>query len=223
MDRRPEPELMLEEEQTRAYALADFEEPHSRFIELLKETFPQYEFGAWVLDLGCGSADIAIRVTHAYPNCRVDGVDGSEAMLRCGEEAVRREGLEDRVRLVHGYLPGARLPREAYDAVISNSLLHHLRDPGVLWKVVAETTGPAAPVFVMDLLRPSDASAAREMVELYCADEPQILQRDFYRSLLASYRPVEVREQLAQAGLPDLRVSVVSDRHLLVYGRRDGK
>jgi len=32
-----EPELMEEEEQARAYAEADFEEPHSRFIGLLVE------------------------------------------------------------------------------------------------------------------------------------------------------------------------------------------
>ena len=39
MERQPEPELMLGEEQARAYAEADFEEAHSRFAELLKETF----------------------------------------------------------------------------------------------------------------------------------------------------------------------------------------
>ncbi len=38
MNRTPEPELMLEQEQARAYFEADFEEPHGRFIELFAKT-----------------------------------------------------------------------------------------------------------------------------------------------------------------------------------------
>ena len=221
MERQPEPELMLGEEQARAYAEADFEEAHSRFVELLKETFSEEALGTWVLDLGCGPADISLRVARAYPACFVDGIDGSQAMLSHGLEAVRREGLEHRIRLTHGYLPGAALPRDSYDAVVSNSLLHHLKDARVLWETAAEVTRPGAPIFVMDLMRPSTIAVAEEMVELYCPNEPEHLKRDFFLSLRAAYRLDEVREQLGQAGLSSLKVDVVSDRHLLVHGRRD--
>ena len=222
MERQPETELMLGKEQAQAYAQADFEEAHSRFTELLQETFSEEALGTWVLDLGCGPADISLRVARAYPGCRVHGVDGSEAMLSHGLEAVGREGLEHRIRLIQGYLPGAVLPRDSYDAVVSNSLLHHLRDAKVLWETAAEVASPGAPLFVMDLMRPSSTQAAREMVELYCPNEPEHLKRDFFLSLLAAYRPDEVREQLRRAGLSSLEVNVVSDRHLLVRGPRDG-
>jgi hypothetical protein len=33
------------------------------------------------------------------------------------------------VRLIEGLVPDAELPRRAYEAVVSNSLLHHLHDP----------------------------------------------------------------------------------------------
>ncbi len=221
MERQPETELMLGEEQARAYAQADFEEAHSSFTELLKETFSARELGVWVLDLGCGPGDISLRVARAYPGCQVHGVDGSEAMLSHGLEAVRREGLEHRIQLIQGYLPGAILPRDSYDAVVSNSVLHHLKAPKVLWETAAEVTRPGAPIFVMDLMRPSTTAAAREMVELYCPNEPEHLKRDFFLSLCAAYRPDEVREQLRRAGLGSLLVNVVSDRHLLVHGRRD--
>ena len=221
MERQPEPELMLGEEQARAYAQADFEEAHGRFTDLLKEMFSEQALGTWVLDLGCGPADISLRVARAYPGCQVHGVDGSEAMLSHGLEAICREDLEHRIRLIHGYLPGAALPRESYDSVVSNSLLHHLKDPRVLWETAAEVTSPGAPIFVMDLMRPSSTQAAREIVELYCPSEPEHLKRDFFLSLLAAYRPDEVREQLRRVGLSSLQVNVVSDRHLLVRGRRD--
>ena len=66
MKRVPEPELMEGREQARAYARADFEEPHSRFLSLLQDTFPAGNVGPWVADLGCGTADIGIRVARAY-------------------------------------------------------------------------------------------------------------------------------------------------------------
>ena len=84
MERTPEPELMNDAEQAAAYAFADFEEPHSRFIELFRETFPAEVVAGAVLDLGCGPGDITIRFVHAFPECVVHGVDGAVAMLAHG-------------------------------------------------------------------------------------------------------------------------------------------
>ena len=53
----------------------------------------------------------------------------------------------------------------------------------------------------MDLFRPDDRRRAQELVRTYCGDEPEILQRDFYHSLLAAYRPDEVSDQLREADL----------------------
>ena len=219
MKRVPEPELMEGQEQARAYAHADFEEPHSRFLSLMQDTFPVREAGPWVADLGCGAADICIRVAGAYPHCRIHGVDASRAMLDYGRQAIREAGLEGRVQLHSGYLPGVTLPRPSYDTIVSNSLLHHLPDPMILWREVRRLSRPGSGVFVMDLLRPGDRRRARELVRNYCGDEPEILRRDFYHSLLAAYGPEEVSDQLREADLAHLEVRTVSDRHLLVYGR----
>ena len=50
-------------------------------------------------------------------------------------------------------------------------------------------------------------------------DAPPVLRNDFLNSLCAAYRPDEVARQLASAGLERLQVEVVSDRHLIVFGR----
>lgn len=222
MERIPEPELMDDAAQARAYAEADFEAPHSMFVEVFRERFPGLAPSGHVLDLGCGPADITRRFAEAFPDCRIDGVDGAAAMLAHGERAIGERGLAGRVRLVHGRLPGAALPRERYDLVISNSLLHHLHAPEVLWEEVRRRARPGAPVFVMDLMRPDSPEAAEAMVEAYAAGEPEVLRRDFHHSLLAAFRPREVREQLAAAGLDGLQVEVISDRHLIVHGRAPG-
>lgn len=218
MERIPEPELMDDEEQARAYSEADFAEPHQRFVALCQERLgPSLE--GTVLDLGCGPADVTVRFAHAYPRCRIHGVDGSEAMLRFGRARVEREGLSGRVELFRAYLPDEAPPLEAYDAVLSNSLLHHLKEPMALWDTVRAFAKPGAPVFVMDLMRPESRDEAARFVELYAKGEPEVLRKDFFHSLLAAYRTDEVEAQLARAGLESLTVEAVTDRHLIVHGR----
>jgi SAM-dependent methyltransferase len=219
MKRIPEPELMNEAEQAAAYAFADFEEPHSRFVELFRETFPNEVVDGTVLDLGCGPGDITIRFVRAFSGCAAHGVDGAAAMLAHGRSRLEKEGLSERVRLIEGYLPGAELPLDTYDAVISNSLLHHLRDPMVLWTTLKQHAGSGAPVFIMDLLRPAGREQAQALVDEYAANEPDILRHDFFHSLLAAYRVDEVAGQLRTAGLDGLTVRQISDRHLLIHGR----
>ncbi len=219
MNRTPEPELMLGQEQAQAYSKADFEEPHSLFMELLAERFPEEIAAGSVLDLGCGPADISLRFARAYPQARIHGVDGSEAMLRFGKQAVCREELEERVQLIHCTLPTIELPQKAYDVVISNSLLHHLQDPQVLWQTIKQFARPVAPIFVMDLMRPASEAQAQEWVSTYTAREAEILKRDFYHSLQAAYRVDEIQSQLQEARLKHFSVEVVSDRHMIVWGR----
>jgi hypothetical protein len=73
-------------------------------------------------------------------------------------------------------------------------------------------------VFVPDLRRPVSARQARRLVAKYAGNEPAILQRDFDNSLRAAFTPDEVRAQLRTAGLGQLRVQCISNRHLLVHG-----
>jgi ubiquinone/menaquinone biosynthesis C-methylase UbiE len=219
MRREPEPELMDAEEQARAYSEADFSEPHERFVDLFAERFPGGP-GARVLDLGCGPADVTVRFARRFREASVWGVDGAEAMLVLGRRRVAAAGLEGRVTLERARLPDAALPDGPFETVISNSLLHHLADPGVLWREIALRARAGAALFVMDLMRPDREADARRMVEQYAAGEPEVLRRDFFQSLRAAYRPDEVRGQLSAAGLAHLAVELVSDRHLIVFGRR---
>ncbi|MCC6302840.1 MAG: class I SAM-dependent methyltransferase [Gammaproteobacteria bacterium] len=217
MKRVPEPELMEDEAQARAYSEADFSEPHAMFVRLCGEAWAGRAPRGRMLDLGCGPGDVTVRLAERFPLFTIDGVDGSEAMLGYGAERVRRHGLEDRVRLIRGHLPACPLPG-GYDAIVSNSLLHHLSDPAILWDTVRRCARPGAAVFVMDLMRPEDEAAAQALTERHAAGAPAVLRRDFFHSLLAAYRPEEVRAQLAGAGLEDFAVRAVSDRHLVVSG-----
>ncbi len=197
---------MTEVEQARAYASANFESAHSRYPLLFREKFPDCPATGHALDIGCGPGDVTRRFEQLLPGWHFDAVDGSAAMLA-------QVPPTKHINYIHGLVPGVRLPRTRYDLVLSSSLLHHLHDPGVLWRAVrAHTDGM---LFVVDLRRPTSETAARQLTEQYAAGEPEVLRRDFYNSLLAAFTTQEVREQVA--GM-NLTVEEISDRHLLVFG-----
>jgi len=219
MKRTVEPELMSADEQAQAYAQANFEAAHNSYPRLFEEKFPRRPAKALALDLGCGPCDVTIRFAKANPSYVFHAVDGSAAMLKYARSAVTRQKLSRRIRLVEGFIPGAPIPKPAYDVIISSSFLHHLHDPQVLWRTIRQFCRPTTMVFVPDLRRPTSKAKARALVKAYSGGEPEVLRRDFYNSLLAAFTPAEVRRQLRKAGLRGLRVEVVSDRHLLVFGR----
>jgi len=216
MNRILEPELMEDEAQVLAYAAADFEEENQGFLDRFREYFPEFSEGH-ILDLGCGPGDIPVRFARALPSCRITGVDASEPMIGLAGVAVKQAGLADRITFRCERFQGVSLI-EPVDAVVSNSLLHHVPNPLQFWYRLRQLVKPGSPVLVMDLLRPDSPEEAQAIVDRNAAKEPEILRRDFYNSLLAAFTEDEVAAQLAEMNLSRLIVDVVDDRHWVVSG-----
>ncbi|UVT14844.1 MAG: class I SAM-dependent methyltransferase [Nitrospira sp.] len=216
MNRILEPEVMDDPKQAEAYARADFAEENQGFVDRFKEYFPEFSQGR-VLDLGCGPADIPIRFARLYPACRIIGVDASAPMIQLGEQAVKQVDLTDRITLRCERLDAVAGANIA-DAAISNSLLHHLPNPLQFWQKLRQLVKPGSPVLVMDLLRPESPEAAQAIVDQYAANEPDILRRDFYNSLLAAFTEDEIGSQLARMNLTRLLIDIPDDRHWVVGG-----
>ncbi|MGR8950903.1 MAG: class I SAM-dependent methyltransferase, partial [Gammaproteobacteria bacterium] len=121
MDRQLEPELMEDPEQVKAYAEADFSIPHQQFIDRLQDFVSQPDFDGVALDLGCGPGDISMRFARAFPQSRIDAVDGSRAMIDYAEKLPVT--IKKRIRFIHGRLPDVILPQHYYPIIFSNSLL----------------------------------------------------------------------------------------------------
>jgi ubiquinone/menaquinone biosynthesis C-methylase UbiE len=218
MKRTPEPDdLMNEQDQAAAYAGADWSESHGKIPGYFRERFPAFSSGR-VLDLGCGTADVTVRFVRAFPGVTALGVDGSDAMLAFGQRRVHDEGFESRISLENHYLPDPSLEKQQFDAVISNSLLHHVLDPVGFWRTAAKCVKPNGSVLVVDLLRPPDHEMAVRLVDQHANEAPPVLRRDFIASLHAAYTIDEVRQQLIAAGLPQFRVDQVDELHLVAWG-----
>jgi SAM-dependent methyltransferase len=213
-----EPELMVDDDQAQAYSDANFADSHQAAVTRFGAAFPSFSSGR-VLDLACGPADITVRFARAYPDTLIIGVEGSPAMLALGVQRLVREGLTEQIFFQHRVLPDPDLGAlGSFDVVISTSSLHHFHDPAALWSSIAAAAAPGACVFVQDLMRPDSPAAAQALVDRYAPDEPEVLRRDFFNSLLAAFTPDEIRAQLAAAGLSALAIEPVTDRHMTIAG-----
>ncbi|HKQ23887.1 MAG TPA: 50S ribosomal protein L3 N(5)-glutamine methyltransferase [Burkholderiales bacterium] len=96
--------------------------PRSYIAELLRD-----ELNPWVqdrdsvgvaLDLCTGSGCLAILLSHAFPNARVDATELSPDALEVAKKNVADYGLEDRIDLVSGDLFAGLGGK--YDLIVSN-------------------------------------------------------------------------------------------------------
>jgi ubiquinone/menaquinone biosynthesis C-methylase UbiE len=217
MDRIIEPELMTDEAQVLAYAQADFAQVNQGFVDRFRVCFPKAEGGTMV-DLGCGPGDIPVRFARALPGFTITAVDGSEPMIALARQAVKAAAVEARVHPRCARLPMLPLPLQSFDAVVSNSLVHHMPDPHLFWNELVRLGKPGAVVLVMDLFRPESPERAREIVEQYSGNEAPVLKEDFFNSLCAAFTLREIRFQVRSRGLGALVCELASDRHWIVWG-----
>ena len=84
-----------------------------------------------LVEVGCGTARNLIAIARRYPNTRLFGLDASEEMLKTARAAVRRAGLEDRIRLARGLaedLSPAQFGVTAFDRVMFSYSLSMIPD-----------------------------------------------------------------------------------------------
>ena len=217
MERCLEPELMNAAEQVLAYAAADFSAGDAATIRQMKALIarsPDFPEDPLVLDLGCGTGNITLLLAEALPQAKVIGIDGAERMLEMARQRAEDQGLPVHfLQLDLRQISGLKA-----DLIVSNSLLHHLHDPAMLWSATRRLAGPCCRVLHRDLRRPDSLEELDRLEQRHLAAAPQILKRDFRASLAAAFELSEVRAQLQQAQLCGLEVVEEDDRYLVVSG-----
>ena len=227
MQRVPEPELMDDPQQVQAYAQADFSDGDRRTLELVESLLarsPALPPAPLFIDLGCGPGNITLPLAASHPNAQVVGVDGARSMLSVAAQRSAANGLTVCWRhaslqdLQRGVLP--ELIGRA-DLIVSNSVLHHLHQPALLWTLTRRLAAPGCRVLHRDLRRPASPKEARQLLERHLPGGAEPLVRDFLASLHAAFEATEVEAQLRAAGLGGLSVCAEDDRYLVVSGLVD--
>jgi ubiquinone/menaquinone biosynthesis C-methylase UbiE len=85
------------------------------------------------------------------PGLRILAIDLGEHMLAMAEENVLRAGLADRIEIRRADAKATGLPEASVDMVISNSLVHHIPEPMLMFGEVARVAAPGAGIFIKDL------------------------------------------------------------------------
>ena len=173
-----------------------------------------------MIDLGCGPGNIALLLVQRWQQIEVVGIDGAPKMLALAKARGQSLG-SDQARRLHwqqACLPDPSLP-VGFSAAVSNSLLHHLHEPGVLWESIKQVAAPGCVVVIHDLRRPNSEEELQQLVERHAATAPPVLKRDYEASLRAAFSAEEVQQQLLEAQLPQLKVIEREDRYLTVWGQ----
>lgn len=213
-----EPEVMDSAEEARDYDEMDHREVNARFAD---------DFGSaaraaglpdapTVLDLGTGTAQIPIEIARRMPGIRITAIDLADEMLKLARRNVERAGLSDRITLKCVDAKDLSSETAPFDAVISNSIVHHIPAPASVFAAMRQATRKGGLLFVRDLLRPETEAERQRLVELYAAGANDHQRRLFADSLHAALTVVEVAGLLEAINLPRSAVEQTSDRHWTV-------
>lgn len=216
-----EPEVMDTALDAADYDAMDHAEVNRRFVAdfLAFASEAGLKSDPQILDVGTGTAQIPIELCRSHAECEIVAVDLSREMLTLGEKNVTKSGFETRIRLA--LIDAKELPFAdgTFDAVVSNSIIHHIPEPlGALGEMqrVLQVGGV---LFVRDLLRPPDLETLNQLVETYAGNENAHSQKLFRDSLHAALTLAEVRKLLTKQSLPGDWVRQTSDRHWTIAGR----
>jgi ubiquinone/menaquinone biosynthesis C-methylase UbiE len=77
-----------------------------------------------LLDAGCGTGMMALRIAARYPGCTVHGIDISPKMIAAARRDAEKQGLVIDFRV--GSITDLPYPDATFDVVTTNIMYHHL-------------------------------------------------------------------------------------------------
>jgi len=212
-----EPEVMDTAEEALDYDTMDHSFVNGLFADQLVELLSVSTFrpkGNWrVLDAGTGTAQIPIEIVRRRADLEIVAIDLSVEMLKLGRNNLERAGLAERIHLKVADAKRLLDPDASYDAVISNSIIHHIPEPLHALREMVRVLRPGGVLFIRDLMRPPDLATLDRLVEQHAAGTNPHQRRLFAESLRAALSVEEVASLLQQVGLPATWVTATSDRH----------
>jgi len=210
MERTLEPELMDTPEEAESYDAMDNRAANRAFVERLVELGARGR----MLDVGTGPGHIPLLVCDAVDDARVVGVDLARHMLAFAERHRAASPHAARIELRLADAKGLDFPDDSFDVVFSNTILHHVPEPGAFLREARRVLRPGGCLLIRDLFRPESPERALELVALHAGDASAEQQELLRASLHAALTPDELRALADAAGLADAELTVDSDRHV---------
>ena len=229
LTRRLEPEVMDTVEDAHDYDTMDHSTVNRIFVDDLltfankcgfQARLPEVQQPQNVLDVGTGTALIPIELCRRAVTCRIIAIDLAAQMLKLADINIARANLASRIQAEQ--IDAKRMPYGvgAFDAVISNSIVHHIPEPRAVFTEMLRVLRSGGVLFVRDLLRPQSLAEVDHLVATYAGQENAHSQQLFRDSLHAALSLSEVRELAVDKGFTTSAVQQTSDRHWTLAWRK---
>jgi ubiquinone/menaquinone biosynthesis C-methylase UbiE len=142
-----------------------------------------------LIDLCCGTADIAAEFKLKFPSLDVFGYDESCEML----DSADHTGItliNKPIKLVNGI----------FDNIISNNAYHHFDTIDDFWNVVNRISHAKSKILISDVVRPDHESDVEQIVEDVLGKD-SVFASSFTLSLTASYTEYELKKHIGLLNL----------------------
>jgi len=171
----------------RSVAQVWFHENHRLIVQAVD---PPAE--ARILDVGCGTGQLAARLAQRVQSGSVLGVDPAEEMIRVARRQHRRKCL----RFAVGSSDAIPADADAFDVVVSTISFHHWARPVESLREIARVLRPGGRLLILDL--------CRDNLLLDVVDQ---VQRWVQPSHFAIASAAEMRGYCSRAGFRQLRIT----------------
>ena len=206
-----EPEVMDTVEDAHDYDTMDHSGVNRVFVLDLLKFAPRLQNP--VLDVGTGTAQIPIELCKQHATVEVVAVDAAATMIALANRNIANARFAARIRAELVNARGLPFPDHHFAAVISNSIIHHIPEPLIVFTEMVRVGQRNGVIFVRDLFRPDDEATLSHLVQTYAGDANAHQRMLFADSLRAALTVDEVRGFVTQLGYAAETVTATSDRH----------
>jgi ubiquinone/menaquinone biosynthesis C-methylase UbiE len=218
LPRVPEPEAMDDLAEAEAYASAaaqaHLDAIDNVFVEHAIRLLAGKQRGR-ALDMGAGPGQIVIKLARRLTLWKFTAVDRSEAMLAEANRNLTSTGgaLAGRIEFQLGDANHLPFDDATFDFVMSNSVLHHLAEPGKLLAETARLLKPGGAILLRDLRRPGRLLYPLH-VWRYGWHYSGTMRRLFRDSVRSAYTAEELQKLLDSAELKGARIFAERSTHI---------
>lgn len=143
-----------------------------------------------LLDVGCGTGELLLRVAARYPGISLSGLDPVPEMLQ-----VARGKVSADVELREGWANALPWPDQSFDVVVSCNMFHYITHPVKAIREMERVLRPGGRIVITDWC--DDYLACR-----LCSAYLRLTNRAHYKT----YRQSECVDLLKEAGYSDAKV-----------------